>query len=152
MRHWLVKSEPESFSIDALKKAGSTPWDGVRNYQARNFMTTDMKVGDPVLFYHSNTDVPGVVGLAVVSRAAAVDESQFKKKSDYFEPRATRDKPVWFCVELKFKAKFARVIPLTELRDVKALADLPLLRKGQRLSVQPVSAAEFECIVALNHR
>jgi predicted RNA-binding protein with PUA-like domain len=110
-----------------------------------------MKVGDLVLFYHSNADPAGIAGVATVSTAATADESQFKKKSEYFEPRATRAKPVWYCVTIAFKQKFPRLIPLAELRGVPALKDLALLRKGQRLSIQPVSAEDFACIVRLSH-
>ena len=151
MRHWLIKSEPDAYSIDDLAKDGQTTWDGVRNYQARNFMSNDMLVGDQILFYHSNADPTGIAGLAKVTALAAPDPSQFKK-GDYHEPRATRAKPVWFCVTVGFVAKFPRVLTLDELRTKPALADMALLRKGQRLSIQPVTAGEFGCVRRLTRR
>ena len=102
MQYWLMKSEPDVFSIDDLKKQKQTTWDGVRNYQARNFMMNDMQVGDLVLFYHSNAKPPGIAGLATVSKKAEPDPTQFDKKSEYFDPKATKEKPRWFCVKVKF--------------------------------------------------
>jgi predicted RNA-binding protein with PUA-like domain len=142
-KHWLMKSEPETYSIDDLKRDKKTLWEGVRNYQARNFMMKDMQVGDEVLFYHSNANPPGIAGTAVVSRAAVPDPSALNTKSDYFDPKASVDHPIWFCVEVQFKQKFKSLLPLEDLRKAKALAKMPLLQKGQRLSVQPVSAAEY---------
>lgn len=149
MKHWLMKSEPDVFSIDDLAQKKETTWDGVRNYQARNFMMNDMKVGDRVLFYHSNTEPPGVAGVAVVSHEAVPDPSALDKKSEYFEPKASKEKPIWFCVKVKFDKKFPRVIPLDELRRQRVLAQMPLLKKGQRLSIQPVSKEEFDFICKL---
>lgn len=146
MRYWLMKSEPDVFSIDDLKAKKTSLWDGVRNYQARNFMTQDMKIGDQVLFYHSSAEPPGVAGLAEIVSEALPDPSQFEKKSRYFDAKAAQDKPIWFCVKVGFKSKFPRVIPLAELRETKELKDMLVLRKGQRLSIQPVSKAEFECV------
>lgn len=143
---WLMKSEPESYSIDQLAKDKKSWWTGVRNYQARNFMTNDMKVGDGVLFYHSSADPSGVVGLAKVSKAAAPDESQFDKKSTGYDPKATRAKPIWFCVEVEFVKKFKEIITLDDLRAEKSLSDLLVLKKGQRLSVQPVEKKHFDII------
>lgn len=147
MNYWLMKSEPDVFSIDQLKKDTTTWWEGVRNYQARNYMTNDMKVGDLILFYHSNAEPSGVAGLAKVSKAAAADPTQFNKKSDYFEPRATKEKPVWFCVEVAFEKKFKDVISLTELRAHHALESMVVLQKGSRLSVQPVDKKHFDYIL-----
>src|SRR5690606_27389126 len=110
--YWLMKSEPEVFSISDLERDGRTLWEGVRNYQARNFMMNDMKVGDEVLFYHSNAEPPGVAGIAQVSSAAVPDPTAFDKKSEYFEPKATKENPRWFCVEVKFVKKFKAVLPL----------------------------------------
>lgn len=137
-----MKSEPDVFSIDQLIKDKKTWWTGVRNYQARNFMQS-MKVGDQVLFYHSSADPSGVAGIAEVSKSAEPDSTQFEKKSDYFEPKATKEKPMWFCVEVKPVKKFKNFIPLDQLRDEKALADMLVLKKGQRLSIQPVTEKEF---------
>jgi predicted RNA-binding protein with PUA-like domain len=146
-KYWLMKSEPEVFSIDDLSKLGEAPWDGVRNYQARNFMMNDMKVGDEVLFYHSSSEPPGVAGLAKVVAEAAPDVTQFDKKSEYFDPKASKDKPRWFCVKVGFVEKFPQLVELSRLRDEKALKDMPLFQKGQRLSVQPVGEKEFNWIV-----
>lgn len=143
---WLMKSEPETYSIDDLKKDGKTLWTGVRNYQARNFMMKEMKVGDGVLFYHSSAEPPGVAGLAKVSKASVPDPSQFDKKSPGFDPKATKEKPIWFCVEVEFVKTFKTFLPLQEIRDESKLKELPLLQKGQRLSVQPVGKAEFDLI------
>lgn len=137
-----MKSEPDVFSIDQLIKDKKTWWTGVRNYQARNFMQS-MKVGDQVLFYHSSANPSGVAGIAEVSKSAEPDSTQFEKKSDYFEPKATKEKPMWFCVEIKPVKKFKNFIPLDQLRDEKALADMLVLKKGQRLSIQPVTEKEF---------
>ena len=142
--YWLMKSEPDVYSIDTLQKDKTTWWEGVRNYQARNFMMNEMKVGDEVLFYHSNAEPPGVAGLAVVTKAAEPDKAQFDKKSEYFEKAATLEKPRWFCVQVGFKAKFKSLVSLEALRSEKTLQDMLVLKKGQRLSVQPVTKTEFE--------
>lgn len=149
MQYWLMKSEPEVFSIDNLKSKGASLWDGVRNYQARNFMMKDMKIGDQVLFYHSNAEPSGVAGVAEIVGAAEPDPTQFDKKSDYFDPKAGKDKPIWYCVRVGFKTKFPRLIALDEIRQQKELADMLLLRKGQRLSIQPVTEKEFRCLCKL---
>ena len=143
---WLMKSEPDVFSIDTLKKDKTTWWEGVRNYQARNFMMNDMKVGDEVLFYHSNAEPSGVAGLARVSKAAEADKLQFDKKSEYYDEKATKEKPRWFCVQVEFVEKFPEVISLAELHQNEKLADMMVLKKGQRLSVQPVSDKHFEIV------
>jgi predicted RNA-binding protein with PUA-like domain len=147
--HWLMKSEPDTFSIDDLKKRGREPWDGVRNYQARNYMRDGMRVGDGVFFYHSNCAEPGIVGLAEVASDAYPDPSQFNPKSDYFDPGASRDNPRWMLVDVAFVRKFKRTITLKELQALPALAEMPLVRKGNRLSVLPVTAAEWKTILAL---
>ncbi|MGE4133208.1 MAG: EVE domain-containing protein [Bdellovibrionales bacterium] len=152
MRYWLMKSEPDVFSIDDLAKKGTSLWDGVRNYQARNFMMKEMKVGDTVLFYHSNAEPPGVAGLAKVASPAVPDPTQFDKKSEYFEPRATKEKPVWHCVKVEFVEKFPRLVSLAEIRTERQLAKMLLLRPGQRLSIQPVEEREFKCLRSLAHR
>lgn len=149
MRHWLLKSEPEEFSIDALAKVGREPWSGVRNYQARNFMK-DMKVGDGVFFYHSNTSIPGIVGLAEVACSAYPDPSQFQKKSDYYDPASKPEEPRWCLVEVAFKRKLKRIISLDELKaQADALGDFALIRRGNRLSVLPVTAAQWQHILSL---
>ena len=150
-RHWLMKSEPDAFSIDDLERVGTEPWDGVRNYQARNFMRDGMQVGDRILFYHSNTKVPGIAGIATVASEAYPDESQFNPKSKYHDPKATREAPRWHLVDVAFERKLKRVIPLEE---IKAHADqlgeeFALIRKGNRLSVFPVSAAQYDYLLSL---
>ncbi len=141
--YWLMKSEPDVFSIDDLKKSKTTLWDGVRNYQARNYMTREMRDGDLVLFYHSNAVPSGVAGLAVVVGPAQVDPSQFDRKSPYFDAKATPEKPIWFCVQIKYKKKFKRFISLTELRKNPTFGGMRLLEKGSRLSIQPVAQEHF---------
>lgn len=148
-KYWLMKSEPDVYSIDQLKKDSTTWWTGVRNYQARNFMMNDMKPGDWVLFYHSNAEPPGVAGLARVSKLAEPDALQFDKKSEYFDPKASKQKPVWFCVQVEFKSKFKNFVSLDQLRSEKSLAEMLVLKKGQRLSIQPVSPQEFEVVKKL---
>jgi len=147
--HWLMKSEPDTFSIDDLAKRGREPWDGVRNYQARNFMRDGMRIGDGVFFYHSNCAEPGIVGLAEVVSDAYPDPSQFDPKSDYFDPVASRDNPRWMLVDVGFVRKLKRTITLKELQALPALADMPLVRKGNRLSVMPVKASEWKTILGL---
>ena len=147
-KHWLIKSEPESYSIDHLKKDGQTWWSGVRNYQAKNFLK-EMRVGDHVLFYHSNCAMPGISGIAEVSQEARPDETQFDKKSPYYESRATKEKPVWECSKIKFTQKLKTPVTLGQLRIDPDLSEMHILRKGSRLSVTPVSTREFERILEL---
>ena len=141
-----MKSEPLTYSIEHLKKDKKALWDGVRNYQARNFMQK-MNPGDKVLFYHSNTNPPGIAGLAQVSRSAVPDPTAFDKKSLYFDPKSTKEKPRWFCVEVQFEKAFSKLISLEDLRKENPLKDMLVLKKGQRLSVQPVTKKEFDYIV-----
>ena len=150
MKHWLMKSEPESFGIDDLARVKREPWTGVRNFQARNHMRA-MSVGDPVLFHHSSVDPPGVAGLARVSKVGVVDETQFDPRSKYFDPTASRDEPRWDCVEVEFVEKLPSFVPLELMRATGALADMLLLRRGMRLSVQPVTPDEYKTIVKLGH-
>ena len=149
IKHWLMKSEPDTFSIDDLQARGSEPWDGVRNYQARNFMRDGMRVGDGVFFYHSNCAEPGIVGLAEVASEAYPDPSQFDPKSDYFDPGASRDNPRWMLVDVAFVRKLRRTITLKELQELPSLAEMALVRKGNRLSVMPVTAVEWKTILGL---
>lgn len=148
-QYWLVKSEPETYSIDDLERDGSTSWDGIRNYTARNLMRDRMRVGDGVLFYHSNADPPGVAGVARVVSEPHPDALQFDPESDYHDPKATRDAPRWWVVDIGFVAKLDRVVPLAELKDDPELAEMPLVQKGQRLSVQPVEARHWHRVCAL---
>jgi predicted RNA-binding protein with PUA-like domain len=149
MNYWLMKSEPDAFSIDDLKRKKQEAWDGVRNYQARNFMRDGMRPGDKVFFYHSNCAVPGIVGIARVATEAYPDPSQFDPKSHYFDPASARDNPRWMLVDVKFMRKLKRTISLKELQADPALDGMVLLRKGSRLSVQPVEAAHWEHILGL---
>ncbi len=151
MQYWLMKSEPDVFSIDDLKSKKDSLWDGVRNYQARNFMMNNMQLGDTILFYHSNAEPPGIAGLAKVSHLAVPDPSQFDKKSEYYDPKATPEKPRWFGVSVKFVKKFKALIPLDELRHNKDLQNMLVIKKGQRLSIQPVTKSEFDVIQKLAH-
>jgi predicted RNA-binding protein with PUA-like domain len=153
-RYWLFKSEPESFSIDDLAHLSgqTTFWNGVRNYQARNLLRDDIREGDGVIFYHSNAAPTAAVGLAEVTRAGYPDDTQFDPRSDYYDKDATPDEPRWFMVDIRFKEKFTRPLPLDELRGVAALRDMVLLRRGSRLSVQPVTPAEWKAIAALGRR
>lgn len=148
-QYWLMKSEPDVYSLDDLQKEKTTWWSGVRNYQARNHMMKDMKVGDEVLFYHSNAEPPGVAGLAQVTALAEPDPTQFDKKSEYFDPKASKEKPNWFCVQVGKGRAFKKFISLQELREHPQLQDLLVLKKGSRLSVQPVSQKHFQIIKQL---
>lgn len=151
MKYWLLKSEPSDYSIDALaaEKKQTTYWDGVRNYQARNYMRDDMKVGDGVLFYHSNADPPAVAGTATVVRESYPDFTSWDPKDKHYDPKSTEESPRWFMVDIKLDTIFDEPIPLETLRGVKALKDMELLRKGSRLSVQPVRKKEFNAILKL---
>ena len=148
-RCWLLKSEPSCYSIDELKRDKETYWDGVRNYQARNFMQKDMAVGDRVFFYHSNATPTGIAGIAQISRLAVPDFTGWDPKSDHFDPKAGPEHPIWWMVYLKYIEKFAHIIPLSTLHTHPQLTGMPLLQKGSRLSVQPVSPAHFEYICSL---
>ena len=147
---WLIKSEPGCFSIDDLAAApgGVTGWDGVRNFQARNFMRDGMRLGDGLLFYHSITN-PGVAGLAEVAREAYPDLTALDPQAQHYDQRATPENPIWFMVDVRFAAKFPRVVPLAQLRAVPELAGMELLRQGSRLSVMPVTEQEFAVIRAM---
>lgn len=149
-RFWLMKSEPSTFSIDDLQRSPNqtTCWDGVRNYQARNFMRT-MTVGDHVLFYHSNADPPAIVGIAKVVKTAYPDPTQFDKKDKHYDPASTPSQPRWDMVDIKYVRKFQRPLTLDELRKEAKLKGMVLLQKGSRLSVQPVSPIEWQHILEL---
>jgi len=151
MRHWLLKTEPETFSFDDLLKAPgqTTGWSGVRNYQARNFLRDQMKKGDQVLIYHSSAEPPAVAGIAEVVREGYPDPTQFARKDDHYDPESAPGDPRWYQVDVKAVRKLARPVSLAEIRGVRALAKMPLVQKGQRLSVQPVAPEEFELIVKM---
>ncbi len=150
--YWLMKSEPEEFSIDDLMQAPkqTTAWEGVRNYQARNFMRDSMRANDLVYFYHSNCELPGIVGIAKVVRESYPDPSQFDAKSAYFDAKSSQQHPRWFCVNVQFVEKFPNVISLSTLKDNAQLRDFALIRKGNRLSVLPVSLQQWDLILSLS--
>jgi len=150
-KFWLVKTEPESFSIHDLANAPkqTTCWSGVRNYQARNFMRDEMKLGDRVLIYHSSTDPTAVVGTATIVREAYPDPTAWDKKDDHYDPASTEGNPRWFMVDIRLEQIFKQPLPLDKLRGIAALKEMELLRRGSRLSVQPVRKGEFEAILKL---
>lgn len=151
-RFWLFKSEPESYSIEDLKRDGTTFWDGIRNYQARNILRDDIRAGDVVLFYHSNAAPPAIVGTATVSRAGYPDHTQFEPGHVKFDPKSSIDNPRWFMVDIRFERRLNSPISLADLRDAPGLENLELLRRGSRLSVQPVTSEEFEIIDGIMQR
>lgn len=147
--HWLVKSEPDAYGFDDLERDGRTMWDGVRNYQARNFMRDEMRPGDPVLFYHSGARPPGVAGVAEVASEAYPDPTQFDPDSRYFDPKATRERPRWYLVDLAPVRRLPRLVALDEIKADPSLRDIRLVQRGNRLSVMPMEREAFERIVAL---
>ncbi len=149
MNYWLMKSEPDAFSLDDLEAVESEPWDGVRNYQARNMMRDQMKVGDRIFFYHSNCKVPGIVGIAEVVREGYPDHTAFDPEAGYFDPKSDPDKPRWYMVDVRFVRRLKRTISLQELKEHPELAEMPLVRKGNRLSVMPVAEADWHFILGL---
>lgn len=151
VKYWLIKSEPEAYSIDDLARDGVEHWDGIRNYQARNIMRDQMQVGDRCLFHHSNAKPPAIVGIAEVASAPYPDHTQFDPDSGYFDATSDPDDPRWIMVDMKFVEKFARQVGMPELREHGALADMVLLNRS-RLSVQPVTKQQFDYIVELASR
>jgi predicted RNA-binding protein with PUA-like domain len=148
VRYWLFKSEPSTYGIADLAKDKVTAWTGVRNYQARNFMRDAMQKGDRGFFYHSSCDEPGIAGIVEISRAACPDKTQFDRKSPHYDPGATKENPRWFNVDLRFVKK-TRVVSLDELRSHKALRNMQVLQRGNRLSITPVTQAEWNCVIGL---
>ena len=148
MRYWLIKSEPTTYGIDHIARDKTTAWTGVRNFQARNFMRDQMKVGDRAFFYHSNCEEPGIVGIVEVSAPAHPDETQFEKKSKYYDPESKREEPRWVCVDFKFVKK-TPLVSLAELKKHKKLAKMRVLQRGNRLSITPVSEAEWSAVARL---
>jgi predicted RNA-binding protein with PUA-like domain len=151
MNHWLMKTEPTAFSIDDLESRPdqTEPWDGVRNYQARNMMRDQMKTGDLVLIYHSNCDLPGITGIATIARTAYPDPTAFEPGHKHYDPASRPDAPRWFMVDVRFVRKLKRTITLAELKDRPELQGLALVRKGNRLSVMPVEAEHWDFILGL---
>lgn len=148
-QYWLMKSEPQAYSIEDLERDRVTPWDGVRNYQARNLMRDRMKVGDRVLFYHSNAKPPGVVGLARVSRLAYPDFTAWDKEDNHYDPKSTPDNPIWMMVDVEFVEKFPRLVSLSDLKARDDLTGMLVTKRGMRLSVQPVEPEHFEIVCQL---
>ncbi|HKB77815.1 MAG TPA: EVE domain-containing protein [Myxococcales bacterium] len=148
-RYWLLKTEPSVFSFDDLLRAGTTGWDGIRNYQARNFLRDQMKKGDGLLIYHSSAEPTAVVGTAEVVREGHPDPTQFDRKDDHYDPESRPEDPRWFQVEVRAVAKLPHPVTLERIKRTPALAGMNLLRRGNRLSVQPVEEAEFRAIVKL---
>ncbi len=149
--YWLMKSEPGEFSIDDLKELhpATEPWDGVRNYQARNMMRDEMKPADQVFFYHSACEEPGIVGIMKIAGGSYPDPTAFDPKDKHFDPKSDRENPRWFLVDVKFGRKLKRTISLSELKEHDAIADMVLLRRGNRLSIMPVSENDWNYILAL---
>lgn len=150
MNYWLFKSEPDAFSIDDLAACPmqTEHWDGIRNYQARNFLRDDVKVGDNVFFYHSSCKQVGIAGLAEVVRDGYVDHTQFDPESKYYDPKSNPEKPRWFMVDIKLKEKFNSVLPLSDIKAMDGIEQLGLVKKGHRLSIMPVEENEFELLLA----
>jgi predicted RNA-binding protein with PUA-like domain len=151
-RYWLVKCEPEAYSIDDLERDGVASWEGVRNFQARNTMRDDMKVGDGVLFYASNAEPSGVTGVAEVAREGYPDSYAFQKGHKYFDPKSDPADPTWYMVDVRFVEKFPAIVSLAELKATKGLETMVVTQKGSRLSVQPVTRKEYEIVLKLGRR
>lgn len=151
MRYWLFKSEPNTFSIDDLSKRPqqTEPWDGVRNYQVRNLLRDVIAVGDMGFFYHSSCAVPGIVGTISVASTAYPDAKQWQPNSPYYDPKATREQPRWYCVDVQLRQKFATIVSLQQIKQQPALRSMIILRKGNRLSITPVSKAEWQAVLKL---
>jgi predicted RNA-binding protein with PUA-like domain len=151
MRYWLMKSEPDTFSIDDLAKRPkqTEPWDGVRNYQVRNWLRDEIKIGDQAFFYHSSCETPGIAGIIEIVKAGYPDRTAFDPKNHHYDPKSDPTKPRWYCVDVKLIRKFKRFITLTELKQHPALAQMRLLQKGSRLSITPVTEKEWEIILQL---
>ena len=152
MKYWLMKCEPAAYTIDDLQRDGTTSWEGVRNYQARNFMRDEMKVGDKVLFYASNADPSGVTGLAEISRAAYPDQFATKKGHTYFDPKSTPEEPIWYMVDIRFVKKFPDTVSLDTLKQTPGLEEMVVTKKGSRLSIQPVTKSEYDIVVKLGRK
>lgn len=149
LAYWLMKSEPDAYSIDDLERDGTEPWDGIRNYQARNMIRDDMKMGDGVLFYHSSCKVPAVVGLAKIASAAYPDPTQFDPKAKYYDPKSPEENPRWMLVDVAFERKLKRPVPLSELKEHPGLADFRLNMRGNRLSIFPVSKKHWNIVLGM---
>jgi predicted RNA-binding protein with PUA-like domain len=152
MKYWLMKSEPSAYAIDDLKRDGKTSWEGVRNFQARNFMRDEMHAGDPVLFYASSADPSGVTGIAEIIREAYPDKFATQKGHKYFDEKATKDNPIWYMVDIGFIEKFPQIVPLDTLKTTKGLEKMVVTQRGSRLSIQPVTKSEFEIVCRMGRK
>lgn len=151
-KYWLVKSEPNAYSIDDLVKDRKTHWDGVRNYQARNFMRDDMKIGDKVLFYHSNADPTAVVGICEVVKEGYPDFTAFDPEDKHFDPKSKEDNPTWIMIDIKIENKFVRPVTLEEIKENSKLQNMRLVQRGNRLSVMPAEKKEFDEIIRMSKK
>jgi predicted RNA-binding protein with PUA-like domain len=149
MKYWLMKSEPDDYSIDDLERDGREPWDGIRNYQARNMMRDDMKIGDEAFFYHSNCKEPGIVGIMRIASEPYPDPTQFDRKSKYYDPKSPENDPRWCLVDVEFVRKLDRTITLAEIREAKGLDGLVLTRKGNRLSIMPIEKKHWNKLLRM---
>ena len=152
MKYWLMKCEPSAYTIDDLERDGSTSWEGVRNYQARNFMRDEMKRGDKVLFYASNADPSGVTGVAEVSREAYPDRFAVQKGHKYYDEKSSADNPIWYMVDIAFAERFPHIVSLETLKQTPGLEEMMVTKKGSRLSIQPVTKQEFDLVVKLGRK
>lgn len=150
MQYWLFKTEPDAFSIDDLfnRPNQTEHWDGIRNYQARNFLRDDVKCGDQVFIYHSSCKEVGIAGLAEVVKEGYVDHTQFDPESNYYDPKSSPDKPRWVMVDIQFKQKFSQILPLKLIKKMSEISEIGLVKKGHRLSIMPVMQKEFECLLS----
>ncbi len=149
MKFWLMKCEPSAYTIDDLERDGTSSWEGVRNYQARNFMRDEMNVGDRVLFYASNADPSGVTGVAEISREAYPDPFARQKGHEYYDAKATAENPIWYMVDIRFVERFPHIVPLETLKSTRGLENMVVTKKGSRLSIQPVTKSELAIVVKL---
>ena len=152
MKYWLMKNEPEDYGIDDLKKDKTEHWDGIRNYQVRNMIRDDMSIGDMAFFYHSNCDIPGIYGLMTINSKAYPDHTAFDKKAKYYDLKSDKNKPTWLMVDVKYKRKLNKIITLKELKSKKALSEMRVVQKGNRLSVTEVAKKDWEYILSLEKK
>ena len=149
MKYWLMKNEPDDYSIDDLKKDKTEPWDGIRNYQVRNMIRDDMRIGDIAFYYHSNCDIPGIYGLMTINSKAYPDHTAFDKKAKYYDIKSDKKKPTWLMVDVKYKRKLKNPITLKELKSEKKLSNMKVVQKGNRLSITEVEKKDWEYILSL---
>ena len=149
MNYWLMKNEPEDYSIDDLAKDKTEPWDGIRNYQVRNMIRDEMRLGDNAFFYHSNCDIPGIYGQMTICKEAYVDHTAFDKNEKYYDSKSKKDTPRWFMVDVKFKKKFNKIVSLKELKSFKELSQMRVVQRGNRLSITKLEKKEWDFIIKL---